>query len=491
MEFNKVLKNSFFYTLATSLQGMISFFLLPIYTRFLSPDDYAILALVTSFVGIVSALISLQIHSGIPRFVVKFLKEKERAKVYFSSIFFLGFAVLFSGCVIINIFGERIISIMFSDKNGLTYSPFFLIATWTLLPNLLISSCMALLQTLERGSKFLLLTVIQVSINVGLGLYLVVFLNSGPIGILMAQLISAICGLIFVVFLVRDWFRIKMLRFSQDIRDSLRYSLPLIPHILSIYIYMYSDRLILQRFVPLSDIGIYSIADTFAFILLIIVNATTTAYSPHFLKVAQEDRIKAQQETRRFIEIWWFVIMVMFMGYLLLSGFLVRLMTKPAFYASIPLIPILAIAYIFRGLYCFGANGIFFMEKTKYIPVITISAAIANIVLNLIFIPKFGIFAAAWTTVVAYIITFLLAYYFSKKYFPHVYPWRNMLKIICLFLVTFTGAKIFHNILGMGHLIKFCFNFIILIIFTLGSFFILYRGRSINAIKMLKGLLQT
>ncbi len=485
----RVIKNSFFYTLASMLQSMISFFLLPVYTRYLSPEDYAILALVMSFTGIASALITLQIHSGIPRFVVKFLGQKERSRIYFSSIFLLFFAILFFGCLIINIFGDRIIRVMFSHNSRLSYHPFFLIATWTMLPSLLISAGMALLQTLEKGAKFLLLTVLQVAINVGLSLYFVVSLKSGPLGILWAQLISAVCALGFIVFFIRDWLMIIVPRFSQDIKDSLRYSLPIIPHILSMYIYMYSDRLILQRFVPLADIGIYSIADTFAYILLVIVNATTTAYSPHFLKLAQEDKLNAQVETRKFIQIWWWAIAIIFMAYLLICAYIVRFMTQPAFYPSIPLIPILSIAYIFRGLYCFAANGIFFMEHTKYIPIITISAAVANVLLNLLFIPRFGIYAAAWNTVVSYIITFILAYYFSKNYFPRIYPWKNMLKIVSFALFVYLSAAILRKVLAFGSsLAEFSLNLIILLLFGLGSFFILYRERSMDMAKIIKGI---
>ena len=144
-----------------------------------------------------------------------------------------------------------------------------------------------------------------------LGLLFVIKFNAGVIGILWAQLFSAIAGLSAVVWLIRGWIKFKIPVFPLgDIKDSLRYSMPIIPHMLSIYIYMFSDRLILKRFVPMADIGIYSIADTFASVLLLIVNAVNTAYSPRFLKLAQESTSKAKGETKSFIEIWWVGIMV-------------------------------------------------------------------------------------------------------------------------------------------------------------------------------------
>ncbi len=482
----KVIKNSFFYTLATMLQGMISFFLLPVYTRFLSLEDYAMLALVTSFTGIVSSLITLQIHTSIPRFIIKFLKDEERAKKYFTGIFLLLFLILLFGCLIINIFGAKFIKIIFSDKNNMSFYPLFLIATWALLPNLLIGAGTLLLQALEEGNKFFLVSLIQVLVNVAFGLYFVAILKIGVIGVLFAQLISYVVSLLSVIWFTRHWFSRSLLRLPlKDIKDSLRYSLPIIPHMLSIYIYMYSDRLILQRFVPLADIGIYSIAGTFAYILLIIVNATTTAYSPRFLKLAEESKAEARGETNKFLEVWWVAIMVILMGYLLLSRYVVQLMTRPSFFPAIPLIPILAIAYIFRGLYCFSVNGIFFLERTKLIPVITISAALVNVILNMIFIPKFGVYAAAWNNVLAYFVTFILAFYFSEKYYPLIYPWKNMFKISLLLVVLYISKTFFERMLPAYFLVRVSFNVAIFLLFAAATGAIIYREYSVRTFKVL------
>jgi O-antigen/teichoic acid export membrane protein len=336
---------------------------------------------------------------------------------------------------------------------------------------------MVLLQTLERGAEFISAVFVQVIISVSCALFFVVFLKSGVIGILWAQFISAVCGLIFIIWLIRDWIKLALIRFpAQDIRDSMRYTFPMIPHILSIYVYMYSDRLILQRYVPLADIGIYSIADTFAYILAVIVSSTTTAYGPRFLKLAEENKLKSQNETKEFINIWWAGIMIVFMGYLLFSDTLVRVMTRPSFYPAIPLIPILASAYIFRGLYCFATNGIFFSEKTRVVPIITITAALVNIALNLIFIPKYGIFAAAWSTVISYFVTFVLAYCFSKKYFPVIYPWRNMINIAFLLLLGCIAAVIFSRAWpSKPALVQFSFNIMVFFSFAVIIMLSLYR----------------
>lgn len=479
-----VFKNSVFYTIASVLQGFIGFLLLPVYTKYLSPLDYGTLALVTSFVGILSSVITLQIHAGIPRFVVKFLKDENRAKSYFTGIFVLLAVILVLSCIVINIFGEQIVRIIFSDKNGISYAPFFQIGTWTLLPTLLISVSLLLLQVLEYGNKFLFVTMAQVTVNVFCGLYFVVSLKMGIMGVLWAQFIGAVFGLIFSISFLRGWFRFSLKKLPiRDIKASLVYSLPIIPHMLSIYIYMQSNRLILQRYVPLSDIGVYSIADTFASLSLFIINAANSAYNPVFLKLAEDDRKMAQEETRKFIEIWWVIILGIFMGYLVLSGNIIKLMTRPAFYPSIPLIPILAFAYIFRGLYCFSANSIFFTEKTKLIPVITVIAALVNVAGNIIFIPKFGVFAAAWVTFISYLVTFLLAYYFSALHFAIKYPWRSMIKTSIILLLVYATTKFLNSAFAMVFWVNFLINLVAVGAFLLFSVAVTYRIKNFALMK--------
>lgn len=477
MGFNKVFKNSFFYTIASVLQGAMSLFLLPVYTRYLTPSDYAVLALVLSFTAIFSSVMTLQIESGISRFVIKFIKDEERAKIYFSSIFILTVSLLLFGCAAINIFGDNLLNIILSKNNKISYAPFFQIATWAILPALLVNSGLLLLQTLEKGMKYLLVILAQVVVNISCGLFFVVFLKTGLIGVIWAQFISAVCGLFFIVWLIKDWIQLFFKFPAQDIKDSLKYSLPIIPHMIGIYIYMYSDKLVLQRYVSLEDIGVYAVAGTLAYVLLVIVNSTTAAYGPRFLKLAEDNKSKAQDETMRFIGLWWGGVGVIFMGYVLFSDIFVKIMTRPSFYPAIPLIPILASAYIFRGLYCFSVNSVFFCEKTKFIPIITISAAMINIALNIIFIPKYGIFAAAWNSVISYFITFVLAYCFSKRYFPVIYPWKSMADIVLLFLSACAAVKVFDSIAPPADMIpKLYFNAFIFILFVIADIFIVYKS---------------
>lgn len=175
--------------------------------------------------------------------------------------------------------------------------------------------------------------------------------------------------------------------------------------------------------------------------------------------------------------------MGIFLGYVILSGNMIKLMTRPAFYPSIPLIPILAFAYIFRGLYCFAANSIFFAEKTKLIPVITVIAALVNVACNIIFIPKFGIFAAAWVTAISHLVTFILAYYFSALNFPIKYPWRNMINTSIIFFLVYATARVLNNMFPLAFWLNFFINLLAVGVFFLISIAMTYRISNFTLMK--------
>lgn len=477
MRLRMVMKNSVFYILASVLQGAMSFLLLPLYTRFLMPEDYAVLSIIASFIGALSTVITLQVHSGIPRFVIKFIKDEERAKIYFGSITLILALLISFSCFLIHIFSREIFNLIFSRSSNLALKPFIYIALWTALPNLLISSCGLLLQTLEQGKKFFIVSVAQVSANVVFGVIGVVIMKLGILGYLSAQFLASLVGLLCMAWFLRGWLRVSFRKFPfSDVIESLRYSIPIIPHMFAIYVYMYSDRLILQRYVSLSAIGIYSMGDTFAGILLILVNATTTAYSPRFLKLAQENKLVCRNDTEAFIKLWWFVVMGIYLGYLLFSKYVVRFMTQPNFFPAVPLIQVLAVAYIFRGLYCFAINAIFFTGETKYVPLITVSAAIINVVVNLYFIPRFGTWAAAWSTVISYAMTFILALYFTRKDSLVSFPWQAMAKMALAVVFVFVIAKACVAILGLSFLWSFLFHLTVFLLFMLTTLRFVFKN---------------
>lgn len=418
-----IVVNSVFYTIAGIIPQLVNFILLPVYTRYLTPDDYAILTLVTVFSSLVGIMFSLQLQAGISRFVIQHYCDEKRAKKIFSGHLYLLAIVLFLGGFFMEIYGDDLVAMFFSSEK-LAYRPQFQIGIWTVIVTLLQSACQVLIRVQEGAKKYLVLNLFYVTFNTFLSLIAVIYLNSGTVGILWANLIATLLSLLTFLYVVRDW-----LCFAfpvSDIVQSLKYSIPLIPHAIAGYLFMYSDRIILEKYVSIATIGVYALADRLATIMKLLVNSFNDAYSPYFMKKAETNPTEAKEETSNVI-LWWWVIYIFFLfGLIVFSQEIILIFTEERYYEAADYLPVLASAYLFRGLYCFSINGIFFKRKSWVIACVTLIAGISNVLLNLWLVPRFGAYGAAWTTVISFFLTFLLSYLFNSRFFPITFPWKAM-----------------------------------------------------------------
>ena len=284
-----------------------------------------------------------------------------------------------------------------------------------------------MLRVQEKGTHVMWASLFYTVMGVLFGVYFVVLKEMGAHGALLS---GAINGLLFVVTLLciirpslRRTFRTDMLK------SSMKYSLPMIPQALGSILYLYVDKLILGLYVPLAMIGLYSIADRISVLLRVVVNSFGDAVSPNFMRESVEDKAAVVAKYKNIITKWAVVISCAYLVLALFTEELIKIMTPAQYHSAYVFVPILLGAYIFKGLYNFAVSTVMFEKKTLVIPVMSFTAGICNAVLNLLLIPRYGTIAAAWTTLGSYILYFLLAFYFSNRYYPLKYDWPRLFKI--------------------------------------------------------------
>jgi O-antigen/teichoic acid export membrane protein len=135
------------------------------------------------------------------------------------------------------------------------------------------------------------------------------------------------------------------------------------------------------------------------------------------------------------------------------------------YWSGVGIVPIILLGYLFHGIYVNFQAGIYIKEKTKFFPYITFSGAIVNLVINILFIPKYGIWGAAFATLFSYLTMALIAFIFSNKTYPIIYEYKKITSIFVLIILSFTFLYLFENlsiIYKMGSFAVF-FAFLILI----------------------------
>ena len=159
------------------------------------------------------------------------------------------------------------------------------------------------------------------------------------------------------------------------------------------------------------------------------------------------------------------IVLIIAFTLILFARELVMLMADKKYYVALNIVPVVIISYLFFFLYTMYVSFAFYYKKTQLIALITIIAGSVNIVLNYLFIPKFGYTIAAWTTLISYVVLFVLHYVNVKFKIKPV--WLTNLKIFLpplliffLFVTTFaflTGTLHNYFILLISKIILLCF----------------------------------
>ena len=468
------MKNTLFYVFASLLPVISNFLLLPLYTHYITPQDYGILGLILMFQSVMPVILAFQLQNAISRFYFDY--QGFELKIFISTLFFaiVTLDIITVSVILINL--PTIIDLMLPGLNGNLFG--FYLATISGAISILSTFQLLLLTVKKEAKKIALISFFTTLFNIMTNLIFVVVLKRSYLGILEAGLIN-VTVLFFVLFLANRKNYTLVFNFKW-LKAPLSYSVPLIPHALSGIIFMYSDRLILEKSVSLFLIGIYVFADKLASLVKLGVNQLNSAYSPFFIEEAKKDKLSAAKQAREMSKI---IVYILLLGLLIITLFapeIIYTFFDKKYFDSWKILPILAAAYIFRSLYIFTSSGIFFEKKTGRITLITLIAAVFNLIINIIFIPKWGIWTAAISTIISFFLTYVLAVFFSKKIYDINLDTKfNFVMISYLFTIIIVSYflnspfSIVNPFLpGIVYLIKIC---LLVIALFLGYYFKMYN----------------
>ena len=455
----RVIKNSSLYTLAGILPYSISFFMLPVYTRYMTPDDYGILSLISTFSAMLTPFISLQLGSALSRYYFDY--GVLEFKCFFSTIVYSIIAISGIFIIAVHLVGDGLTGFIF-PKADIPYFPYFMISLITVFLGQTANAAKNLLMVQELGGLVLGRSIAGALAGVVLGIVFVVYLQMGALGALMAGCLGGLFTMLLNIFLVRHFFV-----WSWNVEyfiQSLKFGWPIVPHAVGGYLFLYSDIVIMEKFLPLSAIGLYSIANKFSRIMKLIVRSISDSLSPNYMKYAVKNQQKVAVIFENIITKWAAIIAAIYLFLSFFSEEAIILLTPEKYYEAYRLIPILLLGYIFRGLYNYSVMPLFYLKQTKYIPIITLTAGFTNVALNLIAIPLIGVYGAAWTTVISFAMTFIVAFYLSNKFFLVKINWSILAQI---FLPMIACASLIFFIKNYDLLVKLFIKIILLVSFLL------------------------
>jgi O-antigen/teichoic acid export membrane protein len=406
------------YVSGYALQKAVNFLLIPLWARFLTPEDYGITGTLFAYSGVLSTVLGLGLYGAVVRHYYDHTERSAQTKSYVTSVAL--FEMVASGLVILALsaIGPSLWPAL--TGNSIPFDPYVRIMLWSTYTGLVVQVPVSLYQAQQKARQFVSVQYGRFLLGVLTSILFVVALKMGAYGVLMSQLVSgAIVAAVVLYIAARTWF-VRHLAWKY-VRAGLSYGLPLVPHGLASWILQASDRVILERFVPLAEVGLYNFGYTLGMGMQFLVMGINQAWSPHYFRLMKADPA-AEVKIVRVVSVYIAAIGGVCLAAVLFVGEVVHILMPPRFYGAVPYVAPVLVGYLFLGLYYFASAPLFYYQRTVYVPFLTGFAAALNIGLNLWLIPVFGAIAAAWVTLGTYCVLFVVAFFAGRRYQRIAYP---------------------------------------------------------------------
>ena len=422
--FLQLARNSLGYLLASIIPAFLGVILLPLYTRFLTPDDYGITATAASVTAFLAAFYQLGLMGAYSRFYFDFRHDATELKRHISTIaIFLGLYGLLLTLLVTTTLGgvfDRLLP-------GVPFSPYVQIAVWSGYFQLIFMLRLNLYRTEMRAHRFLVFSVAQVATTAVLTILFVAVLRQGALGYLTAILISNGVFSGVSIWLLRQYL-IPVVDVDK-LKAGLRFGLPLIPHMVGIWMFNTVDRLMLTGMVNTAETGLYSVGFAVGQAVTLVAAAVNYAWSPFFYAQMKDRGDAAKPEVARFATYW---VLAMCSVFLLVSGFsreLVTLLAAEPYRQAYQVVTLVALGLLFGGFYYVVVNPLFWLHKTPLIAAATLTSGLLNVVLNLLLIPRLQMMGAAVATALSNLYCLCFIALFSLRLFPVRYEYKRLLKV--------------------------------------------------------------
>ncbi len=466
------LKNSLVYTAGQVFTSSIAIFLLPIYTRYLSPSEYGVIDLFIIITALVNLTIALEISQGIARYFQEAKNEKEKRK-YTSSAFWFTIFVYLLFFFLTYIFSDILTLWLLEDinKKGL-----FLLATFSVVTNGIFYFTRNQLRWQIQPKNSVITSFLNILLIASISVYLLVIEGLKLESIFIGQIVGNITASVVAIFYARKSYGLtfSIIKFKK----MASYSMPLVLSSIGVFIALYIDRIAIKDLLGLNELGTYGVAYRFAAVAFLVMAGFQQSLSPLVFKNYKKKGTPVN--ISKILNIFTIFALFIISGSILFSKELVILFTTKAFYSSSSFISILVIAVFFSQMYIF-APGMSIAKKTKLISMISIIGAILNVILNYTLIPIFGLSGAAYATLIAAVSTFSLYIIISQRYYLIPYQAKTILVAFIVVLIISYGIV---SISDEIQLIFIIIKTIILLLVLISSSYILLDKDNFQKIKL-------
>lgn len=419
------LKHSAVYSISNAAAKAMGVVLLPLYTKYISLSDFGLLALVEITIIVLVEFLTLGQGQAIVMFndSVDF-RDKKRSIFYTLTLLLAAVSavsLLFVGAAVYA-YGEPI---PYLDIDNALLYPALIVVFFRVLNNLLLDKVRAeeksVLYTIANLSKLL--------ISLLLVILFITYYSTGIIGVIYAYIIAEglLCTGLILAMLKEYETRIE----KGIVRTALQFGVPLIFTNLAFMLLNVSDRYILKALTDNESVALYDLGYRVAGIInMFIIMPFMLTLMPQAYKMYKQPGDKRYYS--KLMTYFSFVVIWLGLALSLFSREIIKIFAlNPDYWPAYQVVPVVTLAYTLMGIRLFAVLGQYLTRNTKSVAYTTLIAAAVNIALNIIYIPRYGLLTAAWTTLIAFALLLVMSYAISNRYYSIPYElWKLFLLLV-------------------------------------------------------------
>jgi O-antigen/teichoic acid export membrane protein len=456
------------YGLSSIVGRFLNYLLVPLYTGIFKPGEYGVSTLFYAYASFLGVIFTYGMETAFFRF---YQKHEPREQVFSTAFSLLSITSILFG-TLIALFSEQIA--IFSDNIG--RENLFIYLGVILAADAISALPFALLRQQGQAKKFAFLRLLNIATNIGLNLFFYKILDCKSISYMfLANLVSS---LIVLPFFVKE---IRLLKFGINIslwKEMFTYAFPVIFMGLAGMVNETIDRILLKKLIINQanaeyQIGVYGANYKLAILITLFIQAFRFAAEPFFFARMKDDDAKVSYaKVMNYFVIVCSIIFLFVLFYLDILKYFIR---KKEYWEGLSVVPILLFANIFLGIFYNLSIWYKLTNKTQLGAYVSLVGAAITLILNYLWIPKYGYMGSAWATLFCYGSMVVISYFQGKKHYPVPYQIAKisvyMFSALLLYFFSLYTTNIISNIY-----LKLGFNTLLLLSYIVAVIFLEMKG---------------
>ena len=447
----KQIKNSFIYLLPVVVGNLIPILTLPIFTRILTPADYGVWALAQVYAIFVNGVANLGLTIGYERNFFEQKETKNVAGLLYSTLLFVIVAFIVCG-FFTYLYKNQLSRLIIGSSDHAN------ILVWSYCTTGIVglkTYYLTYFKNTENAKAVVWYTIDESLLGVLFSLFMVAYLRIGVIGLIWGQLLAS-C----IIFSILSFRFVRFLPVSFDreaLRDSLKLSLPLTPRIFFGVIGNQFDKYMIGLLNTVGGVGVYNIGQKVAYIVFTYMTAIQNVFSPQVYKRMFDLGENGGESVGRYLTPFLYISIAIGLMISLFSEEIISILTPKSYHGAIEIVAILSMLH---GSYFFGKQPqLIFAKKTYITSILTVVSIGLNIMINIPFIYKWGAIGAAWGTLLAGLISGMISFIVSQRYYKIGWEYGKMASIFLIFFGS-AVAIILMRYFDISYKLRFTFKLI-------------------------------